>query len=111
MTIPYENPPLFKVGELVGLVSVSRPECNGQYIVERVLAPDEVYKGRNDGVELSAGESRFAYLLDKVFVSKHGFGEICWDESALRKIHKPSEYSFNELLTSLKNTDNISSNV
>lgn len=110
-TNSFMNTPLFKVGELVGLVSVNRPECNGQYIVERVLDPNEVFASRNDGKYMHNGSDFPAYLLSEIFISKYGYGEACWNESALRKIHKPSEYSYQELLTSLKETDKIPSNV
>lgn len=52
-----------------------------------------------------------AYLLDELDVAKSDGTEYKWDESALRKIHKVSDYSFSELLTSLKNTSKIPSPV
>jgi hypothetical protein len=102
--------PLYKVGERVGLVSKSMPQHNGEYIVERILAPNEMYVSRNDGSTLLSDDNNYTYLLDKVFLCERvGYGEICWKESALRKLHKPSKYSFDELLSEIKscNMDTI----
>lgn len=94
--------PLFKVGEEVILKSVSCPECNGEYIVVKVLSPEEIFKSRNDGQLMRNGGTTYSYLLDEVFQhTDHGFGEICWDESALRKKYKPSEFTFDQLMDSL----------
>ena len=94
--------PLYKVGEEVILKSVNRPECNGEYIVEAIIPSGGIYTSRNDNVILRNGSDRCSYLLDKAIFAKHiGKGEICWDESALRKKYPPSEFTFEELMNSL----------
>lgn len=94
--------PLFKVGEEVILKSVNRPECNGEYIVEAIISSQGIYTSRNDNVLLRNGSDHYGYLLDKAIFAKHiGKGEVCWQESALRKKYPPSEFTFEQLMNSL----------
>jgi hypothetical protein len=94
---------LFEVGERVRLVSKSLPQYNGEYTVDRVLQEGEVYNSRIDGKPLRNNGGGYSYLLDKPFISpRHSSGEVCWDESALRKIYPPSNFSFEQLLSELK---------
>lgn len=101
--------PLFKVGELVGLVSVTWPEYNGQYHVRQVLYRNETYMDKFYGALLFITESDYAYILDGINEPHPSGREFRWKESALRKIHKVSDYSFDSLLTSLKNTSKMTS--
>jgi hypothetical protein len=45
----------------------------------------------------------FGYILEETS-ARGSFGEweAIWAESALRKLHKPSKYSFDELLSEIK---------
>ena len=89
------NSPLFQVGELVGLVSQYDPQSNGQYVIVEIRFGNFINVMTREWVEVNA------YVLDGL--------KGQWGESALRKIHKPSEYSYQELLTSLKQTSKIPS--
>lgn len=104
--------PLFKVGELVGLVSVDSPHLNGQYHVREILYEGDKYLDKFLGkTTLNVGEhfKTYCYILDEIELPNSIGHEYLWNESALRKIHKPSEYSFSDLLTSLKNTSKMTS--
>lgn len=107
--------PLFQVGELVGLVSQECPHLNGQYHIRAIVYSGDVYldkfRGKVRWTCTNASPDEPSYILDEICESEPDWTEYKWDESALRKIHKPSQYSFSELLTELKNTDKITSNV
>jgi hypothetical protein len=85
--------PLFSVGEVVILQSVSRPELNGECTVLERVAPGQMAK---------------CGLINNL----HGYGykttiknisdSIHWAESALRKKHQPGEQSFTQLMQTLK---------
>ncbi len=95
------NTPLFKVGERVGLVSRSLPQFNGEYTVERILNPRETFRSRVSGKLFRNGSDNYSYLLNKTMVCEE-IDDVCWYESALRKIHKTSQFSFDELMQELK---------
>ena len=105
--------PLFKVGELVGLVSVDFPHLNGQYHVRAIIYSGETYldkfTGNTKWICTDLSPEAPAYLLDELDVAESDGTEYKWDESALRKIQKVSDYSFSELLTRLKQTSKIPS--
>ena len=114
-TNSFTSAPLFKVGELVGLVSVNYPHLNGQYHVRAIIYSRQIYvdkfTGNTQWICTDAYPDAPAYLLDELDVAKSDGTEYKWDESALRKIHKVSDYSFSELLTSLKQPSKIPSTV
>ena len=105
--------PLFKVGELVGLVSIDSPHLNGQYHVRAIIYSGETYldnfTGNTKWICTDSYPEAPAYLLDELDVAESDGTEYKWDESALRRIHKPSEYSYQGLLTRLKQTSKITS--
>jgi hypothetical protein len=94
--------PLFRVGEKVGLVSRDLPQFNGEYVVERVLDSIEVYQSRMSGELFMNKSNGTAYLLNQVFTNGRGVDDICWNESALRKIYPKANKSFEQLLSELK---------
>lgn len=107
-----EQRPLFSVGERVKLVSKSYPECNGEYIVEKVLERGDEFACRISGIacRMSAASSgNYSYLLDIPHKRNYETEESTWAESSLRKIYDTGEYSFDELMNVLKSpiTDNI----
>ena len=79
----------FEVGEEVILVSKHNPLCNGEAIVLKAVYGEKwdynTNKDMPDGwrYELTITVPEFAGL---------------WDESALRKKHKPSEFTFEQLI-------------
>lgn len=105
--------PLFKVGELVGLVSKNSPHLNGQYHVRAIIYNGQIYMdkfaGNTKWICTDESPEVPAYLLDELDVAISDGTEYKWDESALRKIHKISDYSYDQLLTELKNTDKMTS--
>lgn len=96
--------PLFSVGEKVLLQSKSRPDCNGEYIVEAIVGPGTQYFDRrvNHTVLLEYENDKIGYLLNKSFDSWIDKFEIKWSESALRKKHKPSQFTFDQLISEIK---------
>jgi hypothetical protein len=100
--------PLFSVGEVVILQSVTRPEINGEDTVIGVYKRGDLFEDRFTKLHgtLSDPDSLFSYRLkDNAGVTTNDHGVICeapWRESALRKKHQPGEMSFSELVSSLK---------
>ena len=85
--------PLFSVGEVVILQSVSWPECNGDAtVLEHVPSGKMSSSGKlnTHGVD--------GYRLDVIASN----GNPWWNQSALRKKHQPGEQSFTELMQTLK---------
>ena len=95
--------PLYQVGEKVRLVSITYPEYNGEYFVERVVGPRETYVDRLSG-ESYDNDGEIGYLLDEPLQDKKvNYPRECeWVESALRKIYPPSTESFDEMLRNIK---------
>lgn len=113
-TKSFINTPLFQVGELVGLVSVDFPHLNGKYHVRVILHEGEEYLDKFLGktvLNVGGNFKTYCYSLDEIELPNSIGHEYLWNESALRKIHKPSQYSYDQLLTELKNTDKIPSTV
>ena len=83
----------FHLNEIVLLQSQGQPECNGEYVVIDVkhspLCICETSKELLKDV--------YIYKLD----GAQGTAEY-WLESALRKVHKGSDFSFTELVSDLK---------
>ena len=95
--------PLFKVGERVGLVSKTFPERNGEYTVREVLPEGAGFTCRLTGRFLTRGGVGYGYMLEELAMNGgNTVHEKPYHESALRKLHKPSKYSFNELLSEIK---------
>lgn len=99
--------PLFEVGETV-VRQVPSPyysECNGEYIVEAVISQEEYDRT----IESVVSRPGFYYKLRDLVIHVKNLdgdktGEISnhsW-EGFLRKKHKPSDLSFQELVSSLK---------
>lgn len=109
--------PLFSVGEEVILQSVDLPHLNGEYIVEKIL---------HGGEETVCHITKFIYiksfngmgysyilggLSDKNTLMSDGVTrelERSWYESALRKKHKPSGDSFENMIDKIKSLHNDS---
>lgn len=83
---------LYEVGEVVILQSRSKPEMNGEYIIESI---DETCLPLN----VSGKMSSYGYFLKGSLYS--------WAESALRKKHEPSQQSFKDLMRTLKSPQKV----
>lgn len=98
--------PLFSIGEKVRREAATYKESNGEYIVEEVISSETMTK-LHPNMEITEGSyyyklSGFEILKIKK-VSKEA-GGICnhsW-EGWLRKIHKPSQFSFDQLISEIK---------
>ena len=98
------NRPKFEVGEEVILVSKECPHLNGDYFVDLVIKIGESYKDRITSkitTLVDAGAATYGYLLSNIAREPELNREVVWDESALRKKHKPAEMSFSALMQSL----------
>ena len=87
--------PKFQVGEEIILQSKSSPEYNGEYQVKDIIGPNEGYIGRLGKVCYIST----CWSYDLGFEFPHN-GDICksWLESALRKKHKPSDQSLEDMI-------------
>ena len=97
--------PKFKVGELVvrQAPSTNYPEDNGEYVVLDVITVEEyrmIYSTAKFG-ELS---SSFYYKLEGLATKLSFTGVVsCHSaEAFLKKKHKPSDQSFDQIMSSLK---------
>ena len=97
------NRPKFEAGEEVILQSRQNPEHNGEYFVDRVVYDGCDYKDRLTGIEfvIDWKDNHPGYLLSNRAKDSHLGTEIIWNETALRKKHKPAEMSFSALMQSL----------
>lgn len=98
------NRPLFSVGEKVILQSETYPWYNGVYVVEKLVKPGERIIDRiKEGVQtLSLEEDGICYILDEPLKNDYNGGETFWRQSALRKINKPSQFTFDQLISEIK---------
>ena len=98
--------PKYSVGESVILQSISHPEYNGEYTVEKVIKNGDTFVCRSTGALITRmNNPGFGYILNEVVITgKNVFGfvvEAAWRESALRKCHEPSQMSFQSLIQSI----------
>jgi hypothetical protein len=84
----------FKLGEECILQSAHHPELNGDYIVLRVL--EDTPRITHFKGQASVITSGYAYII-----SIENPREWIWDESALRKKHKPSTKSLSTMIEEL----------
>ena len=97
--------PLFQVGEEVILQSKTHPQFNGEYVVEEIFKTGDTGICRVTGQHFIVDSSKyttFSHHLDKPLVLTGGNMEANVWESELKKKPKPSEDSFEELMTNLK---------
>jgi hypothetical protein len=100
--------PLFEVGEEVILQSRDAPQLNGEATVLNVYQEGECYVCPCCGGKVRA--SSLSYYLDvglKCRVINGAEYNACFKEEALRKKPKPSDFSFNELMSELKDKQTI----
>lgn len=99
---------LFNVGEDVILQSVSLPKFNGEYEVFAVLYHGDKFIDRLTGGVVEAiyeDDDQIhcpGYILNEPMMCPITGGESIWCQSALRKKHQGSDFSFNELMKDLK---------
>ena len=93
---------LFEVGERVRLVSKTFPERNGEYTVRQVIAEGDSFTCRLTAITLIKKDDGYNYTLEETCELGSGDHEAVWAESSLRKIYPPSSFSFNQLLSELK---------
>ena len=100
---------LFEVGEEVILCSKAFPELNGDSVVlMSVKAGIAKFNCPHCGVDLSGKILRgMSYYLD--VPSRNESHGCCapWSESALRKKHKGSDFSFDQIMSEIKSTEKI----
>lgn len=98
--------PKYSIGEVVILQSVTYPEFNGEHTVRCVLSPETEYHCRVSNKDLRNINRRTSYILEDICQRYDEdykvVREINWSESALRKKHQRGDYSFSELISTLK---------
>lgn len=90
--------PLFAVGEEV-ILQCRIPEFNGEYKVYEILTPHETML-RWPNVIIN--DEIHYVITEKPFKLSFGHETKAVKQSSLRKKHKPSEISFQELVSLLK---------
>jgi hypothetical protein len=92
MTQPY-----FSIDEEVILQSRNHPQYNGDNVVEKIITPGTKLKS---GLGVYIGIQYGIYGID---LGKDSDGDQSYfNQSALRKKHKPSDESFSELMTNYR---------
>ena len=100
--------PLFEEGEEVILQSATLPHFNGEYSIHSIVFQGDIYTDRlTDGlVKATYNDDETkdipGYLLDIPMLDPSTKYEIIWCQTALRKKHKGSDFSFSELMQDLK---------
>ena len=91
--------PLYYVGEEVIL-----SEDGNTYIVEEIVSPGQTFLDRVVKYRRNTTHNKgFGYLLNVSFKSKTNYEWEClWAEWKLKKKHKPSEKSFDQLISEIK---------
>ena len=99
------NKPLFAIGELVvrQAPSTNYPEDNGEYVVLDIITVEE-YRVIYSTVKFGELSSSFYYKLDGLATKLSLTGVVsCHSaEAFLKKKHKPSDQSFDQIMSSLK---------
>ena len=101
--------PLFEVGEEVILCSMHSPELNGDAVVLSVIKPPSAevkcpHCGRG---WLRRRREGIVYYLNIESIRTKDKCCSPWRESALRKKHKGSDFSFDEMIKEIKSTGKI----
>lgn len=92
--------PYFSVGEEVILCSNDYPQYNGCQVIEGVYASGEIVKCRITGY--CGPSSDLGYRISGICIQSDNGKEGLWRQSVLRKKHKPSDQSFQELIKSTR---------
>lgn len=99
----------FEIGEEVILVSKSRPYLNGEYVVTDIHKSSDIVENPfGENYRLPNDIPGYVYCLESLSHQtplEDGTqieAYIHWLESSLRKKHKPSEFTFEELMVNLK---------
>jgi hypothetical protein len=95
---------LYEVGEVVLLRSRELPEYDGEYVVQKVYAPNE-WTIDSTGSQYN-GSHTYSYALGFSFEWGKGVCDA-WQQTALRKKHEPSQQSFKDLMTTLKSPQKV----
>ena len=85
-----ERHPYFQIGEEVILQSIDHPSDNGIYYIENICFKENPIRYTT----LEDLPASFAYELVGI--------EGWWGEKIIKKIHKPSQCSFENLLNEIK---------
>lgn len=99
---------LFHEGEEVILQSITLPKFNGEYEVFAVLYHGDTFIDRLTGGMVEAlyeSDDQIhlpGYILSVPMMCPVTGGENIWCQSALRKKHKGSDFSFSELMQDMK---------
>lgn len=101
--------PKFKVGEQVVLQSKTYPKFNGDYIVERILVAGAsgICRISGERYHVTNKKTPYTYLLNTPLHNPTKPFEIVWAETALSKKHKPSDQSFDQIMSSLKQPQKV----
>lgn len=101
--------PLFKVGEEVSATFKNYKGGDGNYVITEILTNEQV---KAEIIKSSKFTCDFYYRLDGLLLiwmegSEHEVRLDIAGEPSLRKIHKPSQFSFDQLISEIKCPSNI----
>jgi hypothetical protein len=97
---------LFEVGEEVILCSKNQPNLNGESVVIKSASGSTILNCPHCEKRIEITSPGFGYFLKIKSNSIHGCCQP-FDESAIRKKHKGSKFSFNEMISEIKSTEKI----
>lgn len=100
---------LFEVGEEVILCSKTFPELNGEAVVLMLVkAGAAKFNCPHCGRDLSSKRVKGKTYYLSIPSKNEDYGCCApWAESALRKKHKGSDFSFNQIMSEIKSTEKI----
>lgn len=94
----------FDVGEEVVIQSVSNPQYNGKsFIIKNIFDKGERYQDRANGYNYFMTDGP-GFLMEQVLkdATESDGRELVFNQSALRKKHKPSDESFKDMMQNIK---------
>lgn len=97
---------LFKVGEEVILCSKNQPELNGETVVIKIAIGKAILNCPHCEKRIEITSPGFGYFLQTKSKGIHGCCQP-FDESALRKKHKGSDFSFNQIISEINSIEKM----
>jgi hypothetical protein len=97
---------LFEIGEEVILCSKNQPNLNGDTVVIKSAIGSSVLNCPHCEKKIELTSSGYGYFLEVKSKGEHGCCQP-FDESALRKKHNGSNFSFNEIMSEINSIEKM----
>lgn len=100
------NRPLFSIGEDVLVKSKNYSHVDGEYRVKEILTSEEAcIRATGDLGHVKSFPGEYYYVLSGLLFEDKNIKTVKYDfmnQRSLRKIHKPSQLTFEQLISEIK---------